>query len=427
VNNLAINVEGLGKKFSIGKKQESYRTLRDAIMEAFTGPFKKAGMLLRGEASAAGGLNEIYWALKDVTFQVGRGEVVGIIGRNGAGKSTLLKVLSRITEPTIGYAEVTGRIGSLLEVGTGFHPELTGRENIYLNGTILGMRRAEIEKKFEEIVAFSEVEKFIDTPVKHYSSGMYLRLAFSVAAHLETEILLVDEVLAVGDAAFQRKCLGKMGDVGKSGRTILFVSHNFAAVENLCSKVFLIDQGRVVASGKPREVINIYTSTLSTLSKTALAERTDRRGVGEIRIEGIGLFDDCGNAIDFPATGQKLVIRLYYKSYVNRPFMNCRVSVNVSRNELTYFNLSTELVETKPLTLSGDGYIEFVVPELPLSQSTYSITTFLEANREVQDWVVAAGDLTVVDGDFYGTGRSYPDGWQGIGVLIKYHWRQGVP
>jgi len=254
----AILIDGLSKQYRIGAKQEGYRTLRDTLTGAFVSPFRRARRLLGGQAYGAAELDETIWALKEVSFEIKRGEVVGIIGRNGAGKTTLLKILSRITEPTEGYAEIRGRVGSLLEVGTGFHPELTGRENIYLNGAILGMRKAAIEQKFDEIVDFAEIEKFIDTPVKHYSSGMYVRLAFAVAAHLEPEILLVDEVLAVGDAAFQKKCLAKMGDVAEQGRTVLFVSHNMVALQSLCQRAVLLQEGSVVEEGETISVINSY-------------------------------------------------------------------------------------------------------------------------------------------------------------------------
>ncbi len=261
MSDIAIWVEGLGKQYRIGKRRERYMTLRDQLANALAAPFRRAGRLLRGQATGAAELDETIWALRDVSFEVRRGEVVGIIGRNGAGKSTLLKVLSRITEPTEGQAEIRGRVGSLLEVGTGFHPELTGRENIYLNGAILGMKRVEIERKFDDIVAFSEIEKFIDTPVKHYSSGMYLRLAFAVAAHLEPEILLIDEVLAVGDAAFQKKCIGKMGSVAREGRTVLFVSHNMGAITQLCERTLWLDEGRLRLSGPSSEVVAAYLSS----------------------------------------------------------------------------------------------------------------------------------------------------------------------
>ena len=253
MDDIAIRVEGLSKRYRIQQGARArYGTLRDALVEAVRAPFR------RRSSPGSAGNDSCIWALKDVSFEVKRGEVVGIIGRNGAGKTTLLKILSRITEPTEGWAEVRGRVGSLLEVGTGFHPELTGRENIYLNGAILGMRKAEIDRKFDEIVAFAEIEKFIDTPVKFYSSGMYVRLAFAVAAHLDPEILLVDEVLAVGDAAFQKKCLGKMGKVATEGRTVLFVSHNMVAVQTLCGRAYWLDAGRVNACGPVNEVVTRY-------------------------------------------------------------------------------------------------------------------------------------------------------------------------
>lgn len=264
----AIRVEGLGKQYRIGKRETAYyRTFRDVLANTISTPFRRAVGLLRGNAAAAADLGETIWALQDVSFTIKKGEVVGIIGRNGAGKSTLLKILASITEPTTGEARIYGRVGALLEVGTGFHPELTGRENIYLNGAILGMSRAEIKRKFDEIVAFAEVEKFIDTPVKHYSSGMGLRLGFAVAAHLEPEILIVDEVLAVGDAAFQKKCLGKMGEVAGEGRTVLFVSHNMAAVRNLCQRGILLKEGRVLVDDDVKYVIDKYLQldTPSTL------------------------------------------------------------------------------------------------------------------------------------------------------------------
>ena len=249
MNDVAIQVEGISKRYRIGVRREKYKTIRESLVETAAAPFRRMNDVFRGnggkEKSRAGEETDSFWALKDVSFEIKCGEVVGVIGRNGAGKSTLLKVLSRITEPTEGFAEIHGRVGALLEVGTGFHPELTGRENVFLNGAILGMRREEIARKFDEIVEFAEVSKFIDTPVKRYSSGMHLRLAFSVAAHLEPEILLVDEVLAVGDVAFQKKCVGKMEDVASQGRTVLFVSHNLAAIKELCQTSVVMNNGRL--------------------------------------------------------------------------------------------------------------------------------------------------------------------------------------
>jgi lipopolysaccharide transport system ATP-binding protein len=247
-----VRVEKLGKRYRLGRREAAYGTLRESIVEAMWAPLKR--LRARNDGSMA----EILWALKDLNFVIEPGEVIGVIGRNGAGKSTLLKVLSRITEPTVGRAELYGRVASLLEVGTGFHPELTGRENIYLNGAILGMRKSEIARKFDEIVAFADLEKFLDTPVKRYSSGMYTRLAFAVASHLEPEILMVDEVLAVGDAAFQKKCLGKMGDVAREGRTVLFVSHNMVAVQSLCKRVLWLEQGEIIENGAAGTVVSNY-------------------------------------------------------------------------------------------------------------------------------------------------------------------------
>ncbi len=256
MNDIAIHVENLSKRYRIGTAPERYKTLRDTLVAGIQAPIQKLrrGTTLSTEASRS----NMIWALRDISFDVPRGKVLGIVGRNGAGKSTLLKILSRVTEPTEGSAEIHGRVGSLLEVGTGFHPELTGRENIYLNGAILGMKRVEIERKFDEIVAFSEVEQFIDTPVKRYSSGMYLRLAFAVAAHLEPEILVVDEVLAVGDAEFQRKCMGKMSDVAQAGRTVLFVSHNMSAVLRLTEETLVLDKGQLVYRAPTPQAVDYY-------------------------------------------------------------------------------------------------------------------------------------------------------------------------
>src|SRR5579862_1716622 len=308
MNDIAIRVENLGKRYRIGKR-ERYQTLRDTLTDTVTAPFR----WLRKVRSANGnGAPDHIWALKDISFEIPRGEVVGIIGRNGAGKSTLLKVLSRITEPTEGHAEIRGRVGSLLEVGTGFHPELTGRENIYLNGAILGMRKAEITKKFDEIVAFAETEKFLDTPVKHYSSGMYTRLAFAVAAHLEPEILVVDEVLAVGDSALQKKCLGKMGDVAKQGRTVLFVSHNLGAVVSLCPRAVLMQQGRCIGDGKTEDILAKYlahsegdTGEVIDNSKPAENQR--------LKIRKFRIVDEHGNITPEGHLPQRLNVEMEFE------------------------------------------------------------------------------------------------------------------
>lgn len=299
MKHVAIEVEDIGKKYHIGGLQAKYQTFRETLTSAVKAPVRRARDLLRGQSTGAADLHEEIWALKDVSFTVKHGEVVGLIGRNGAGKSTLLKVLSRITEPTEGIARIHGRVGSLLEVGTGFHPELTGRENVYLNGAILGMKRFEIDRAFDEIVAFAEVEKFIDTPVKHYSSGMRVRLAFAVAAHLDPEILLVDEVLSVGDARFQRKCLNKMEDVSHGGRTVIFVSHNMASVTRLCPRAILLEQGQVVADGLSHKVVASYMQ--SGLGTTAAREWTDPRtapGGSIARLRGVSVRGTSGEPAD---------------------------------------------------------------------------------------------------------------------------------
>ncbi|HUN21938.1 MAG TPA: ABC transporter ATP-binding protein [Anaerolineales bacterium] len=276
MSDVAIRVNNLSKKYLIGKKQEKYGTLRDTLVQVVSTPARRIQKLMSGNAAGASDLSEEIWALKDVSFEVKHGDVVGIIGRNGAGKSTLLKILSQITEPTSGQVEMYGRVGALLEVGTGFHSELTGRENVFLNGAILGMTRREIERKFDEIVDFSGIEKFIDTPVKHYSSGMQMRLAFAVAANLEPEILIVDEVLAVGDAEFQKKCLGKMDEVAKGGRTVLFVSHNLGAVGELCQKGVVIEKGRLELTETADVAIRHYLNKIFSQKDTKKVRETNK-------------------------------------------------------------------------------------------------------------------------------------------------------
>ncbi|HEX7997144.1 MAG TPA: polysaccharide ABC transporter ATP-binding protein [Pyrinomonadaceae bacterium] len=294
MSEIAIRCEGVGKRYRLGQR-ERYRALRDTLTDMMTAPFRIIRSAFQKSANGNGKLDNMLWALRDVSFVVRPGEVVGIIGRNGAGKSTLLKILSRITKPSEGMVEIHGRVGSLLEVGTGFHPELTGRENIYLNGSILGMRKAEIDRKFDEIVRFAEVEEFIDTPVKRYSSGMYVRLAFAVAAHLEPEILVIDEVLAVGDAQFQKKCLGKMGDVAKEGRTVLFVSHNMQAVQSLCHRAILIEAGRVVAEGSAKEVVSRYLASISEMGSEINWPENEAPGNDEIRLTSLRVSTENSN------------------------------------------------------------------------------------------------------------------------------------
>ena len=345
-----ITVKNLSKRYLIGHQRSKDDGLRHVLQEKLTAPFRRLRQLgARSKESGANGASdpspssqlpassaprsEEFWALKDVSFEVRQGEAVGIIGRNGAGKSTLLKMVSRITEPTRGRIHLKGRVASLLEVGTGFHPELTGRENIFLNGAILGMTRVEIKRKFDEIVEFAEVEKFLDMPVKRYSSGMYVRLAFAVAAHLEPEILLVDEVLAVGDAAFQRKCLGKMEQVAGAGRTVLFVSHNMAMIQNLCDRTLLLDHGRLGTIGPTRDVIEAYMSEIGALARTHLGDRTDRTGAREIICTAIEIFDHRGQPVPNAMSGHPLVVRIHYESKLPKVFRNSRMSLSIEKHD----------------------------------------------------------------------------------------------
>jgi lipopolysaccharide transport system ATP-binding protein len=407
-----ITVQDVSKQYYLGGPSAAYSTLREAVMDVARKPLRFLG---RGEEP------QVLWALKDVSFEVTPGEVVGIIGRNGAGKSTLLKILSRITEPTSGRIELYGRVASLLEVGTGFHPELTGRENIFLNGSILGMTRKEIESKFNEIVAFAELEKFIDTPVKRYSSGMYVRLAFAVAAHLEPEILIVDEVLAVGDAAFQKKCLGRMRDVASTGRTVLFVSHNMAAVSTLCSKAMMLWEGKVeVPLGDVEVAVQQYLTQIHQITKTKLSERTDRSGTGKIRIIDFGSFDREGNELEFVATGQEIDFRIYYSTNEARA-ENIVVGIGINAHSGTFVSLlSNELAGNPFDSIGKEGYFTCKVKKLPLSPGSYTVSLIVRSNDVISDWIQHAATIVVEPGDFYGNGRLPPHSHGG--VLIEQDW-----
>lgn len=314
MNTLAIKAENIGKRYHIAKEKRKYTTLREVLADKAKAPFRRSGNLLRGQATGAAELDEVFWALRDVDFEVKQGEVVGLIGRNGAGKSTLLKLLSRITEPTEGVIRLRGRVGSLLEVGTGFHQELTGRENVYLNGAILGMQREEITRQFDAIVAFAEVEKFIDTPVKHYSSGMRVRLAFAVAAHLNPEILLVDEVLAVGDARFQRKCLNQMQTVGQSGRTVIFVSHNMSTITRLCERTILLEDGRITADGPAHQIVAQYMASGSgTSAERVWSDPARAPGAKIVRLRAARVRNDQGHISDAIDIRQPLTLEMEYE------------------------------------------------------------------------------------------------------------------
>jgi lipopolysaccharide transport system ATP-binding protein len=386
MSDIAIRVEDLSKQYHIGARLRKTSTLRDVLADAFIAPFRKAGKLLRGQATGAAELDETIWALKGVSFEVRYGDVIGVIGRNGAGKSTLLKILSRITEPTEGYAEIHGRVGSLLEVGTGFHLELTGRENIYLNGAILGMRRVEIERRFDDIVAFSEIEKFLDTPVKHYSSGMYLRLAFAVAAHLEPEILLVDEVLAVGDAAFQKKCLGKMGSVAKEGRTVLFVSHNMGAIAQLCKWTLWLDAGGVRLIGPSSDVVAAYLSSGTEGQATWKASSAPLDGL-EVQLKSARLLSIDGQptaVIDF---GSPFQVEVAYE--VIDPIRDLSVTYQLmdSHGNLVFESMDTDMPEWKGRLREPGYYLGICkVPAHLLKPGRYyvSVVSFVERVKIIE-------------------------------------------
>ncbi len=406
----AITVRDLGKLYRIGAREAGYRTFRDAVLDAMSAPLRRAAGLFR--AAWAGGAppsNNTIWALKGVSFEVQPGEVVGIIGRNGSGKSTLLKVLSRITEPTEGRAEIRGRIASLLEVGTGFHPELTGRENTFLNAAILGMARAEVRRKFDEIVAFAEVEKFIDTPVKHYSSGMYVRLAFAVAAHLEPDILLVDEVLAVGDAAFQKKCLGKMSDVAGQGRTVLFVSHNMAAVSRLCRTSLCLNAGRVVWAGPSADVIAKYQSQYLKVSAEWKRDRQPE-DTQDFAFLCIQVKNEQGQTTGQFRGDEAVCVEMDY--VVRQPLSACQVALRLYAADGSVILTTTDADAAGVSALPkepGRYAARVTIPANLLSPGTYSILVGGNVpQRDVYDVVEQAavfevtpsGSLTALDGRF---------------------------
>jgi lipopolysaccharide transport system ATP-binding protein len=447
MSDTAIRVENLSKRYRIGLEDELPDTLVGAVSQAIKRPLRNWRRLRRltnfdegpmtndqdPRSSSVPGPeghrssdvrsdvdHDTLWALKDVSFEVQRGEVVGIIGRNGAGKSTLLKILARITHPTSGRAVINGRVGSLLEVGTGFHPELTGRENIYLNGTILGMTKAEVDRKFDEIVDFSGVEKFIDTPVKRYSSGMRVRLAFSVAAHLDPEILLVDEVLAVGDIGFQRKCLGKMEEVTESGRTVLFVSHNMAMIESLCPRTIFLKDGRKLAEGQTSRVVENYTADLCSARSISLGDRTDRKGTGEIRFMDVRVCDSHGQPVERVQSGQDCMIAMMYKATVDSVLSSVTFGISINHQGGHVFSLHTRFKDRIYDDLPSKGEVICEIPRLPLSPGKYDFNVICQVHGSVIDWIRKAGTLEVIGGDFFGTGqlpkKSHP------GALVDHSW-----
>jgi lipopolysaccharide transport system ATP-binding protein len=393
-----ISVDGLGKRYSLGNTTGGYSRLTEDITDAVARVFRR-----RPERRLDEREREL-WALRDMSFDIGEGEVVGVVGRNGAGKTTLLKVMARITEPTEGRAEITGRVGSLLEVGTGFHPELTGRENVYLNGAILGMRRQEIASKFDEIVAFAEIERFIDTPVKRYSSGMYVRLAFAVAAFLEPEILFIDEVLSVGDQEFQQRCIGRMGEIAHSGRTILFVSHNLASVSALCTRALLVDAGRLVMDGAVDQVLEHYISTVQALAGESLDHREDRQGDGRLRVLRASIASTDGTAV---RSGIDAEVRLAYELAEADRDVTVSIAIDGPLGEPVFF-CSNRVTGERLRLAATEGELVCQLPRLPLLPGRYSLTFYIDVNGVLADWVRNAMFFDVFESDVFGTGQLPP-------------------
>lgn len=424
MSEIAIRVENLSKRYRISLKEEINDTFVGAITAAVKNPFAKLKQLQRLSNFSGADRNDqdIIWALNDVSFEVKHGDVLGVIGKNGAGKTTLLKILSKITPPTSGRVELNGRVASLLEVGTGFHPELTGRENIYLNGTILGMSKKEIDRKLEEIIDFSGVEKFIDTPVKRYSSGMRVRLAFSVAAHLEPEILLIDEVLAVGDTAFQKKSVGKIGEVSKEGRTVMFVSHNLATITALCDRGLLLDSGQAIADGTTEKVVSTYLSQIEGNKLVPLHLRKDRMGDGRLRFISASVKNDSGKLVENVSSGQDVSFSFEYTLAEKELNGDINIGIDISGNlGQLMFQCETRLVGKELAYLTKHGTIICEIPNLPLPPGTYNITLWSIFNHELLDSIEHAISFQVHEGDFFNSGKlPYPN-FRAVLVPHKWH------
>jgi lipopolysaccharide transport system ATP-binding protein len=407
-SDVAVEVRGLGKRYEIGADQGAYMLFTEKLTERV----KNLGRRRKTEE---------FWALRDVEFDVPPGETFGVIGHNGAGKSTLLKILSRITPPTVGHARLRGRVGALLEVGTGFHPELTGRENVFLNGAILHMKRTDIQRRFDEIVEFAEIGPFIDTPVKRYSSGMQLRLAFSVAAHLEPEILIVDEVLSVGDLTFQAKCLGRMETAKREGRTVVFISHNLQAVRTLCDRAMLLSHGHVEAMGPVRDVVDAYVESVDEEAQVSLRERTTRDGNGKLRFTDITLEED-GHPIDSPTTGQDFDIVLSYETTTGGPLHGVNFGIHVisSGQGVPMITLDSETVAGRYPEIPPAGQIRCRVARCPLPAGQYLISIWSSLHGDILDGIHRATDMTVAGGDFFGTGRELRADHRT--VLVEHAW-----
>jgi lipopolysaccharide transport system ATP-binding protein len=417
----AIKVEGLWKEYVVGHAHEQHDTFYELLAQTLKAPLKRLRSL-GGQAQET----ERFWALRDVNFEVQPGEVVGIIGRNGAGKSTLLKILSRITAPTKGRIEVRGRLASLLEVGTGFHPELSGRENIYLNGAILGMMRKEVAHKFDEIVAFAEIEKFIDTPVKRYSSGMYVRLAFSVAAHLETDVLVIDEVLAVGDRQFQERCLRQIQSLtGEAGRTVLFVSHNIDAVQRICSRAIYLTEGRLVAQGPVAEVARLYVGGKSHLGeKSNLLHTRERSGSGVVKVKSVEVFDNKnGMSASILESGGSFTFAITCQVFGEQKIANSSVTLELADQRGVTVLLVSSLTEGSTFDfLPPMITIRCAIDELNLAAGEYALTVYLgAAGGDTLDLLKDVLRVTVAGGDFFGTGHpGFPDFCR---TLVRSAWK----
>jgi lipopolysaccharide transport system ATP-binding protein len=407
----AIRVEGISKAYRIGRTAERYPTFRAALARGLTAPLCR----LRGRTASPA---DLFWALQDISFDVQPGEVVGIIGRNGAGKSTLLKIFSRITEPTARRAILNGRVASLLEVGTGFHPELTGRENIYLNAAILGLRRAETRRRFDEIVAFAEVAQFLDTPVKHYSSGMYVRLAFAVAAHLEPEILIVDEVLAVGDIAFQRKCLGKMQSFAQDkGRTVLFVSHNLASLRMLCTRGILLHQGRLVLSAAIDAAVQAYLNSLEEQASPDLSQIAARRGAGHVRLRAVTVAANGHVNTTVPAGGP---VRFAFHVTASLPGLACVFTIYDQLGQaLASFDSRQHGSEDRQ-DQSSATTLTCEIDEFLFAPGRYRLNVAVSADGVLQDHIEGAAFVNVVPGII--RGRPTPADNAFVRVCVPHRW-----
>lgn len=405
----AIVAENISKRYRIGLKEQMYDSLAGALVSWIKYPLSNYNRLRKlSKFDENGHAEDIIWALKDISFEVPEGEVLGIIGRNGAGKSTLLKILSRITDPTTGVIKIKNKISSLLEVGTGFHPELTGRENIYLNGTIIGMSKKEIDKKFDAIVDFSGVEKFIDTPIKRYSTGMKVRLAFAVAAHIEPEILIIDEVLAVGDIEFQKKCLGKMESVAKQGRTVLFVSHNMDTVLSLCNRTILLEDGKILLDGDTKSVIQEYREKFVSVQKHInIRDRTDREGSGIIKAVDFKILNGQGNPVKYLESGEDYIFDLQYENYSNQKLNNVAVSIDLyDERNVRVLLFRTSFTNSNIVLHENKGFVRCIVKDLPLANGHYTFSIYIiRAEVEVLDWIKDAYSIYVSGGDYFGTGN----------------------